>query len=400
MAASTISAIFGAGLLSIPFSFSMLGTFLSFPTLLFFGGITMLSIGFLLKSADTLKVDTYSEIIEACLGKHVNIFSNLVVMLCCYLTTLVYANIIAKNILQFLPDLTCKKMIVGIPICAVLYLSLLVKDLKSLRYAFIVTITVTISISALFIYYSIGLPAAAFYFPVVDPGKGLGILIFALSCQQNIVPISSKLQNRTFTRAILAAGLGVFFSCILYSLVGYFGVVCIGQEIGADFLQAINKPEFILKASSFDVYGILPKIATLLFAFIIFVSFAFQSFAAFAALNATLSLSKCETCLLKVFHVIFCFVFIVLDPNTGIVLNLIGAVCGAIMCYILPALSYMKLSDSRRKKIAPIGMVLFGISIAAYTIFVNVKDTILMFSAKENFSMNFFSENTTDMLIQ
>lgn len=337
-----MSTIFGAGLLGIPSAFEMIGSVASIPMFLIFSTLTLVTLMFLASNCEKLKTNSYANMCAE-IGKPAEVVLDLCVTMQCYAASFIYAVFIYNNVEGFFPDFKYKKYAIGAVICIIFYLLLLLKSLDKLKFASKVTFGATIFIAVLFIYYAFALDIKSYTFPGKSAGKGFGIVVFALGCQQSGPQIYGSLKNKTLKNGLISFATGILAATSIYVAVGYLGKVVIGDDVGDNFLKKINSQEFIDKCkNTFDKKGILPKLATLAFVFTLFVSFAFQSFVGKGSVIKMIGRGDGFGTLVNLCQVIICFLFISFEISGGKLMSLIGGTCGSLIGFILPPLSFMK----------------------------------------------------------
>jgi len=166
--------------------------------------------------------------------------------------------------------------------------------------------------------------------------NSLAVIALAYSCQMNVFPIWSELENPTPARMNIVNIAAMCLSSILYIMVGIFGYIKFPETSsnGGNVLQALPQTTFYIVLRCFFVFAILFHYPVVAYAFRLGIEEIFFSAYKFNWLRHTI-----ETIMILCFT-LFCAIKL---PNLTDVFGLTGALAAFPICFTIPAFCYVRL---------------------------------------------------------
>ncbi|CCW59553.1 unnamed protein product [Phytomonas sp. EM1] len=345
------SITLGAGVLSLPYAFSIGGIVMATLYLLIFTAFTVLSVVLIVEASERTGLRSFEKLALGLFGRGGNIFAALVMWLLCFggaTGFIIAVGDIFKVLMNHdsIPDFfkssngrRCLQCLVWVFFMLPVALP---KYINSLRYVSAVGVSFVFFFVFCVTGYSIescvrnGLPEGLMMARTGNTAVvALAIFIFAFICQCNCLKIYYEMHHRTVARMALSAALSCCICMVMYFLIGFFGYVYIGPKIDGNIILYINPYENYIF-------------------FICFAGMIIKLVASFAQ-----TMMACRTALFQVMnwdvetmpywkHTIFAGSFatagLILGlfvPNVSMVFGLAGALCGGFIGFVLPALFVM-----------------------------------------------------------
>jgi sodium-coupled neutral amino acid transporter 11 len=262
------AATTGAGILTLPYALSLAGLYLG--AFLFVLGYLVCSFtcSALIQGAFQTKARSFSDLGEICYGKSMRVFIELNLIFNVFGTAVAYLVLIKTLIPQVLvcfeveSEFLRSEWLWGIGLtvsprqtCIVYPLSLS-KHISVLRYLSVLSFVAVFYLAALVTFQFFHLRPDQFLLRVAEAPKVslssaasvIPLVLFAYSCQPNVLMIFDELQRPSVARGrkFLMRGLGIVL--VLYLLVGIFGFLTFypeytGQHFPGQILTAAYNPE-------------------------------------------------------------------------------------------------------------------------------------------------------------
>jgi amino acid permease len=243
------SATLGAGALSIPFAFMKAGYAVAILLLITAGLTTIFSISLLVEAREYTGLQSLEEISVICFGRKFGYFVELNVLLLCFGTAIAYivaiGDLLTPLLLltEFGKTISRQYVMIGFWLFVIAPFSMLDK-MNSLRFTSLFGVMAIFFLAGVTVYSSI-LTMATKGFAVTwgtstaipvrwfDLLQSIPIIIFAFTCQINVIPIYNELEYANAKRMKKVTRSSVFLSFTVYFLMGVFGYLNFA-DVGVD----------------------------------------------------------------------------------------------------------------------------------------------------------------------
>eukprot|EP00055_Hartaetosiga_balthica_P012140 m.58066 g.58066 ORF g.58066 m.58066 type:complete len:458 (+) comp7850_c0_seq5:57-1430(+) len=393
-----INTIIGAGVLSLPYAFSLVG---------YVGGILLLivnvmvadySLHLLLKAAKTCGRDTYESIADYTFGrKGVALVSMATILLNIGAAT-AYIVIIGDTLPEFIYDVAptflatewARLWATGVVTLIFLIPLSLLRNIALLGY----TSSLSVICVVVFVFVMIGIAASDEGKPTDESAKlhkmvwsqnifrAFSLLAFAFTCHTTMFPIYLSLEKRSVSRMMKAIHYAMIVCFSLYVSVGLCGYFLYGQLFGGikgDVLVNIGENESFVVTTIVRIMYIVSIISTYPLAFppirqALSGLFFKNSHPTHWSIGLHLSVTF--------FVILLTFLFGNFIPVLEFVFGLTGATAGVTLVYILPTAFCLKLSYMHRMtlsipvKLLLLCLLIFGIALGALSTVYTIVDFV------------------------
>lgn len=401
-----VTNMFGAGILTLSNSFELAG-YIGGTLLLFISCLLTFTTGYFLyiatDSYETVPVNsseeespikketTYGDLLGRI--KIVSKALNLINALICYASTLAYFIFIVEYIHTFfLPHaegnqyFDSKKggylrplisAIMGILFFLVSILIRSVKKLSKICYATLVGVFCVFVMNLSLGFFAVNSSLSISAFGKNRFAEAIPAFVFATCCQISIVPVFTKLKNKSKRNAIKILAFSSLIAFVVYFISGFFGYYVIRELGNKDFLEIMfDKQSYYLKSMTDYSDGIYSTAisVSIIFIFGLFGSYSCQNFMGRDNLMELINGSTHTTMPIRVIlsfvHNTCLAIIAAYNVPAGFVISLIGSFCMPIVAFLIPSYLYFEenyVNKYYHNLIVPSIVFLIGILIFGYS---------------------------------
>lgn len=351
------SATLGCGALALPFAFQGCGLLLATALLLVGAFVSIYSIRLLIECRDATLLNSYEDIAIEYFGKPMTLFVEWNIILFCFGTCVAYivavGDIIYPVAVALLGQQTAPThtaLIIAFVLCIMFPLSF-VSKINSLRYSSMAGV-----LAIVFLVAAVALRAAQriangydwgavvwFNWDVRSIFTSIPIMLFAFTCQVNVFSIYTELHRPSIRRMSRVVHRGFIVNTIIYLVIGIFGALHYGRSTLPDILQNLSLSDPLMAFAQLGV-GLTVVLA---FPLNIYPARFTIEMMFFGRQSPSLFRFVGLTCLL----VFGSLALAVYTPSINSVFALLGSTTSAVVCFILPAMYYLRVFPASAKSV-------------------------------------------------
>jgi len=357
------SATLGAGALALPCAFRNSGIIAGLIVMILLGWLATISIKFIIQAIEESNHQTYEELAFHAFGRKFAYFMEANMIFFCFGTAVGYmitvGDLSSDTVSLFAVKgewysfLFSKTFIMLVITIGVLLPLSCLDSINKLRFAsaFGVSCILFLIIVVAYLFIRLGMYAEFRHNSELpfEPKDGfLGIIrmatlaIFAYCCQPNVPAIYCELEHRSFRRMGKVSRRAMFLCFVIYILMGVCGFLTFGDQTSSNIIH--NLLPRVCMVDMMVILGFLGMAAAVALAFPLNV-FPIRYSVETIILYKWDKLDKHRNVLRLVITatiVMLAWITAVLIPSISIVFSLVGAFSGSIVCYIAPAMFFIK----------------------------------------------------------
>ena len=208
--------------------------------------------------------------------------------------------------------------------------------------------------------------------------NGASITFFSFTCQASILPIYTELVNPNKRRMTKVIGRSLLIDCIFYcsiAIVGYFSTLGDTPDlvIARPSLNP-NRPDYAMTVSCLAVILVVLVSSPANY-------FPFKNTLNYMITGTTEVSTKFNIVCTSIFCAMTCFLSVVF-PNVKSALSITGGFSSVNMCYLVPLICWVKLSDKKWYQGSNIIYVVFFLALSIIG-FISVVVTVVGFFPKK-----------------
>jgi amino acid permease len=348
-----LSAILGAGILSLPYAVAKTGFILG-PFLLIIGAlVTRYTIKLLVSAAKLSNTNSYEELAFYCYGRIGCIVLSLISCILIFGSLVAFLVIIGdtatvglNNLFNLNHALSHATVLIFVTIFLLFPLCLL-RSVHQLERFAALAVSIIICFSIVIIVDGIisvanrtdnRLNISAFI-PGISIFESIPIVLLAYTCQTMIYPIYNNLTPKTITNMNRVVDNTIYISSVLYITVGLFAYIQFSY-IHGDVLN-----NFSATSTFYNIIRLFFSVAIIIHYPIIAFAFKNSLLTLLKQFNIAINNLQLYNILQTIFLITITNVLAIILPNLSIVFSLTGSLTGFPFCFILPLLFYLKVHE-------------------------------------------------------